>query len=185
MTVFVIIWSIWFISEILLNRLYRSKNNDKPNLDMGSLRIIWITIGLANSLGILSAVFIDLPISDYFLIPFIGLFIIAGGIILRFISVLSLGKFFTVDVTILKDHKIKKDGMYRLIRHPSYTGSLISFLGFGLSLSNLISLFIIIIPVFFAMIHRIKIEEKLLVDQFGIEYIDYMKKTYRLIPWIY
>jgi protein-S-isoprenylcysteine O-methyltransferase Ste14 len=185
MTIFAIIWSIWFISEILLNRLLHSKNDDKQNLDMGSLRIIWITIGIANSLGILSAIFIKLPISNYFLIPYLGLFLIACGIILRFISIHALGKFFTVDVTIRKDHKIKKDGIYRLIRHPSYTGSLVSFLGFGLSLNNLLSLVIIFIPVCFAMLHRIKIEEKFLIDQFGIEYTDYMKKTCRLIPWIY
>lgn len=185
MTVFAIIWSIWFISEILLNRLFRSKNDDTQNLDMGSLRIIWITIGFANSLGILSAIVIDLQISNFILIPYLGLFLIASGIILRFISIIALGKFFTVDVTIRKDHKIKKDGIYRLIRHPSYTGSLVSFLGFGLSLNNLLSLVIIFIPVFFAMLHRIKIEERFLVDQFGMEYTDYMKKTCRLIPWIY
>jgi protein-S-isoprenylcysteine O-methyltransferase Ste14 len=169
----------------MLNRLFRSNKDDKQNLDLGSLRIIWITIGIANSLGILSAVFIDLPISNYFLIPYLGLPIIACGIVLRFISIISLGKFFTVDVTIRKDHKIKNDGMYRLIRHPSYTGSLISFLGFGLSLNNWLSLVIIFLPVFFAMLHRIKIEEKFLIDQFGMEYTDYRKKTYGLIPWIY
>ena len=176
MMLFIVIWSIWLISEILLNRLFRSKKDDRQNLDLGSLRIIWITIGIANSFGILSAIFIELPISNYFLIPYLGLLIIACGIILRFISVISLGKFFTVDVTIRKDHKIKKDGMYRLIRHPSYTGSLVSFFGFGLSLNNWISLVIIFLPVFFAMLHRIKIEEKSLIDQFGMEYTDYRKK---------
>ena len=93
--------------------------------------------------------------------------------------------FFTVDVTIRDDHKIKKDGLYRLIRHPSYSGSILSFIGFGISLNNWISLFIISLPVIFAMIHRIKVEEKLLVARFGKEYVDYMRKTFRLIPWIY
>lgn len=183
--IFIITWSVWFSSEIILNRLFRSNKDDKQNLDLGSLRIIWITIGIANTFGILSAVLIDLPICKYFLIPYLGLLTIVCGMILRFISIISLGKFFTVDVAIRKDHKIKKDGMYRLIRHPSYTGSLISFLGFGLSLNNLFSLVIIFLPVFFAMLHRIKIEEKLLIDQFGMEYADYRKKTYILIPWIY
>jgi protein-S-isoprenylcysteine O-methyltransferase Ste14 len=185
MLVFIVIWSIWFISEILLNRFCRSKDNDKQSADMGSLRIIWITIGIANSLGILTAVFIELPISGYVLVQYIGLVIIVCGIIFRFISILSLGKFFTVDVTIRKEHKIKKDGMYRLIRHPSYTGSLVSFLGFGISLNNLLSLVLIFVPVFFAMLHRIAIEEKFLIDQFGTEYTDYMKKTHRLIPWLF
>jgi protein-S-isoprenylcysteine O-methyltransferase Ste14 len=185
MRIFIITWSIWFISEILLNRLFRSGKNDNKNLDKGTMRIIWITIGTANSIGILSAIFIRFQISSNLLIPYLGLFLIASGMIFRFVSILSLGKFFTVDVTIRDDHKIKKDGLYRLIRHPSYTGSILSFIGFGISLNNWISLFIISLPVIFAMLHRIKVEEKLLVARFGKEYIDYMKKTFRLIPWIY
>lgn len=184
-SVFILIWSIWFISEVLLNRICRSKDTGKQKPDRGSLRIIWITIGLANTLGILSAIFIKMPISKYALLPYAGLFLIVCGIIFRFISIFSLGKFFTVDVTIRKGHKIKKDGMYRLIRHPSYTGSLISFFGFGISLNNLLSLLLIFIPVFIAILYRIVIEEKFLISRFGSEYTDYMKKTYRLIPWIF
>jgi len=185
MTVFTIIWSIWFLSEILLNRLFHSGKEDKKNLDKGTIRIIWITIGIANSLGILSSILKIFPISSYLLIPYFGLFLIVSGMIFRFISILSLGRFFTVDVTIRNNHKIKKDGVYRLIRHPSYTGSILSFIGFSFSLNNWISLLIISLPVIFAMLHRIKIEEKLLIDQFGIEYTDYMKKTFRLVPWLY
>jgi len=185
MTVFTIIWSIWFLSEILLNRLFHSGKEDKKNLDKGTIRIIWITIGIANSLGILSSILKIFPISSYLLIQYFGLFLIVSGMIFRFISILSLGRFFTVDVTIRNNHKIKKDGVYRLIRHPSYTGSILSFIGFSFSLNNWISLLIISLPVIFAMLHRIKIEEKLLIDQFGIEYTDYMKKTFRLVPWLY
>lgn len=185
MPIFILIWSAWFLSEILLNRIFRSRNTDKKNLDKGTIRIIWITIGIANSLGIVSAMFLKFPISSYILIPCVGLFLIVTGMIIRFVAIISLGRFFTVDVTIRDNHKIKKDGIYKLIRHPSYTGSLLSFIGFGISLNNWISLFIISLLVIAAMLNRIKIEEKLLLDQFGIEYMDYIKKTYRLIPWIY
>ncbi len=185
MIIFIIIWSLWFISEVILNRLFRSGSNDKKNQDRGSLRIIWVTIGIVNSLGIMSAILLKFPISSNLLIPYLGLFIITSGMILRFISVVSLGRFFTVDVTIRNNHKIKKDGVYRLVRHPSYTGSLISFIGLGISLNNWISLIIISLPIVFVMIHRIKIEERILTGQFGAEYIDYMKKSYRLIPWVY
>lgn len=185
MTIFIIIWSIWFLSEIMLNRLFHSGSRDKKNLDKGTIRIIWITIGIANSLGIIAAMFIRLSISNNLLIPYLGLSLIITGMIVRFISILTLGRFFTVDITIRDNHKIKKDGVYKLIRHPSYTGSLLSFIGFGISLNNWISLLIISVPVTFAMLNRIKIEESLLIDQFGAEYQNYMKKTYRLIPWIY
>lgn len=185
MTIFIIIWSVWFLSEILINRLFRSNIHDKRNMDKGTIGIIWITIGVANSLGIISVYFVRSPISHFLLIPYLGLLMIIIGMIIRFISILTLGKLFTVDVTIRNNHKIKKDGLYRLIRHPSYTGSILSFIGFGFSLNNWISLLIISIPVTIVMLYRIKIEENLLIEQFGAEYQEYIKKTYRLIPWIY
>jgi protein-S-isoprenylcysteine O-methyltransferase Ste14 len=185
MIVFIIIWSVWFISEIMVNRLLRSGKNDKKNQDKGSIRFIWIMIGLGNSLGIITCIFLKFPISNHLIVPFFGLFLILAGMALRFISIWSLGRLFTVDVTIRNDHKIKKEGVYRLIRHPSYLGSLLSFVGFGLSLNNWISLLIITVLVSFAMLSRIKIEERLLTQQFGSDYSDYMKKTFRLIPWIY
>jgi protein-S-isoprenylcysteine O-methyltransferase Ste14 len=185
MTVFIIVWAFWFASEILLNRLFRSGKSDQKNLDKGTIRIIWITIGIANSLGILAAIFVRLPLSINTIISYSGILIIIAGMILRFVSIMTLGRFFTVDVTIRTDHKIKKDGVYRLIRHPSYTGSLISFFGFGISLNNWISLFIITVPVIIAMLNRIKIEEKLLIEQFGEDYQEYMRESFRLIPWIY
>jgi protein-S-isoprenylcysteine O-methyltransferase Ste14 len=185
MLIFIIVWSLWLISEILLNRLLHSGKQDKKDLDQGSIRIIWITIAVANSTGILFMLYSHIPISNLLIIPYAGLILIIVGMILRFFSVWSLGRLFTVDVTIRDHHRIKKDGIYRIIRHPSYSGSLLSFIGFGISLNNWISLIIISTLVTAAMLYRIKIEERMLMDQFGFEYLDYTKKTYRLIPWIY
>jgi protein-S-isoprenylcysteine O-methyltransferase Ste14 len=64
-------------------------------------------------------------------------------------------------------------------------GSLLSFLGFGVSLNNWASLGIIFVLVTIAILLRIRTEEKVLLEQFGTGYADYMKKTRRLIPWIY
>jgi protein-S-isoprenylcysteine O-methyltransferase Ste14 len=177
MFIFIIIWSAWFLSEIILNKIFRSGRDDRKGADKGSIRIIWITIGLANLSGIL--------FSKTIFVPYIGLLLIITGMIIRFIAIYSLGRFFTVDLTIKDNHKIKKDGLYRLLRHPSYSGSLLSFLGYGLSLNDWISLIVIFIPVTIAFLYRIRIEEKLLTDQFGNDYIDYMKKTNCLIPFIY
>jgi len=185
MILFIIIWSLWFISEILLNRLFLSGNTDKSNQDKGSLRFIWIAIALAIPLGVVCSIFIKFPIGNIPLIPYLGLLIILAGMVFRFMAILTLGKMFTVDVTIRDNHRIKKDGLYGIIRHPSYSGSILSFIGFGISLNNWISLIIITILIISAMLYRIKIEEKLLIDHFGSDYLEYAKKTYRLIPWIY
>jgi protein-S-isoprenylcysteine O-methyltransferase Ste14 len=185
MYLFYIVWSLWFLSEILLNLLFRSGASDSKDKDKGSIRVLWRSIGIANTIGIASVFFLHLPIGRGPLVPYIGLSVILIGMAFRLFAIWSLGKFFTVDVTIRKDHKIKNDGVYRYMRHPTYSGMLLTFLGFGLSLNNWASLFIIIIPVTWATLYRINIEEKALLEQFGKAYEEYIKKTRRLIPWIY
>lgn len=183
--VFIIVWSIWFISEILLNSLLRSGSGDKKGQDKGTKRFIWVTIAIANSLAVFIAIIFKFPVSSSVIVSYIGLVVIVLGMVLRFMAIWTLGRYFTVDVTIRENHKLKKDGLYSILRHPSYSGSVLSFIGFGLSLNNWLSLFIVSVLVTMAMLRRIKVEEKLLTDQFGAEYLDFMKNTYRLIPWIY
>jgi protein-S-isoprenylcysteine O-methyltransferase Ste14 len=183
--IFILTWIIWCASEIFVNVLIRSGSTDKEGQDKGSLKYIWIIIALAITSGVLIANYVDFPISNNQLIPYIGLAMVVVGMILRFISIWTLGRLFTVDVTIRDDHKIKKDGAYKILRHPSYASSLLSFIGFGVSLNNWLSVISVTILVIFALSYRIKVEEKTLVEHFGSDYSDYMKKTYRLIPWIY
>jgi protein-S-isoprenylcysteine O-methyltransferase Ste14 len=185
MNLSVIIWSVWFLSEILLSRFRRSGSRQRENQDKKTFRIIWASIFLSITAGVLSTIFVNLPISSNKIYPLAGLLIILLGMLFRFISILTLGRLFTVDISIRQGHKIIKGGVYKFIRHPSYAGSIVSFIGFGLSLNNWISIFVVSMPVTAALLYRIKIEEKLLTDQFGVEYTEYMKSTYRLFPWIY
>jgi protein-S-isoprenylcysteine O-methyltransferase Ste14 len=185
MTIFIIIWGAWLIAEIALNRTLRSKNKNCKDYDKGSTSTIWRVIGIANILAIASACFIHLTISSYILVPGIGLFFIFFGMLGRVISIRMLGKMFTVDVNIADDHRIVKSGVYKYIRHPAYLGAIISFVGFGLSLNNWLSLLIVSILVPLVMVHRIKIEEEALIERFGDEYSQYMKNTYRLFPLVY
>lgn len=183
--IFTITYFAWFISEILLNRLLRLKKTDKQSVDKGSLSLIWITI----ILGIFISIFISshyyFPLSPSSFVQFAGLLLIGIGVALRLSVIISLGKFFTVEVTIRKNHKLKKDGFYKYLRHPSYFSSLLSFVGFGISLNNWISLSFITIAILAVFIYRIKVEEKVLIRQFGAEYIEYKKTTMGFIPFIY
>lgn len=172
-------------SEIALNRLLRSKGNKEKDYDKGSTSTIWRIIGIANTLSILSAYFIKLPISNQLTIPYIGLFMLGFGMLGRVYSIQMLGKMFTVNVNISSNHNLVKAGIFKYIRHPAYMGAIISFVGFGLSLNNWISFIIVSIAVPAVMIHRINIEEKALLEKFGAEYEMYQKTTFRLMPFIY
>ena len=173
------------MSEIFLNRLLRSKNTNSKELDKNSLNLIWVAIIASMTLGIISASYWTAPMVNTNVLLYFGSALIVVGMIIRFIAIRTLGKFFTVNLALHGDHTLIKAGLYKYIRHPSYSGSLLSFLGFGLSLNNWLSLMIIIVPILITFINRINIEEKLLENQFGTEYSDYKKKTERLIPFLY
>ena len=183
--IFEILWICWLLSEILLNRLVRSKNPDSKVVDKNSLNLIWIAIVVSMTLGIFCANYWFVRIIPASIALYLGSGIIIAGMIIRFTAVWSLGKFFTVNLGIQDNHRLVRTGLYKYIRHPSYSGSLLSFAGFCLSLDNWLSLFIILIPVIATFINRINIEETLLLGQFGPEYEEYKRKTKRLIPLIY
>ena len=107
------------------------------------------------------------------------------GFATRWTAIFALGKFFTVDVEISDQHKLKTEGIYKMVRHPSYLGLILIVAALGLCTQNLVSLAVIIIPIFVAMNYRITVEEKALTDAFGTQYIAYSEKTAKIIPWIY
>ena len=184
-SIFATTYIVWFLSEIIYSLALQSKNNNKKSADKGSLLLIWMIIILGIFLSIIIAANFHASISSHLWLSQAGLFLVWVGVLLRLLVVISLGKFFTVNVTIKEDHKLKKDGFYKFLRHPSYFMSLLSFIGFGISLNNWISLTFITIAILFAYGYRISVEERALIDQFGREYLEYKKTTKGLIPFIY
>ena len=183
--IFPITYTIWLISEIALNRLLRSKSTDKQNTDKNSLSIIWFTVVISNAIAYYLTMTTYHPIDNNLIIGYAGLALIFTGIVLRLIVVRSLGRFFTVDVTIRDGHQLKTDGFYQYLRHPSYFASLLSFLGFGISLNNWVSLILVTVAITVVFIIRINVEEKVLIEQFGDEYVEYKMRVKGLIPFVW
>ena len=182
---FITIYVIWLVTEILLNRLLHSKSTDRQHADKNSLPLIWATIIATIAIAVFISMKFYLPVFFNSAFEYAGLALIVIGILLRLIAVVSLGRFFTVDVTIRQGHKLKKDGVYKYVRHPSYSASLLSFIGFGISLNSWLSLLITTVAILTVFIFRMKIEEKILIEQFGAEYLEYKKTTSGIIPFIY
>ena len=184
-TAFTTVSMIWFASELLLAFLWRSKSTDIRR-DESSQKIIWVVILISVSLG----VFFKMQQfghygSDSKLSHIIGSALILGGLVLRWVAVFSLKQQFTVDVAITDHHRLVREGIYRYLRHPAYSGILLSFLGLGLSFSSYASLIVIIVPITTAFLYRIGIEERVLVETFGDEYHAYCSTTKRLVPFVY
>ena len=115
----------------------------------------------------------------------IGLILVIGGIWIRWTAVRTLGRLFTGFVAIKSDHRLVTSGIYRIVRHPSYTGLLVAHTGLGLSLASWVSLSMSTIPFVVATFYRMPVEESALRNAFGREYDDYARSTRRLVPWLY
>jgi protein-S-isoprenylcysteine O-methyltransferase Ste14 len=87
-------------------------------------------------------------------------------------TIITLGRFFTVDVTIEKDHELVESGPFRMVRHPSYTRVLLAFVGFALSLGDWGALLVILLPIGVAFIHRMNVEENALSGALGPQYTE-------------
>ena len=185
MNIYQIIYLIWLFSEIYLNRFVRSGKSDRKYKDKNTENYLWVSIVISIIIGVFVSVNFARIILPGELLSVIGVIIIVTGMIIRFIAIKQLGRFFTVNVTIRNEHQLVQSRFYKYLRHPSYTGSLLSFLGFGISLNNWLSLPIVFLPVLFAFIYRMKIEERVMIEQFGKQYEEYVSKTKRIIPFVY
>lgn len=174
----------WFLSEIYYKQKFKSEINDQKK-DKSTLNILWVVIIPSVFLAVMVSKLTSFHIRNQYWLLYLGEILIVMGVLFRWMIIKSLGKFFTVDVSIKEDHQIKKEGLYRFVRHPSYSFALLTFLGLGLFLNNWFSLFIAFVPTFSAFLYRIKVEEQALIQQFGNEYLEYKRKTKKLIPFVY
>ncbi len=177
---------LWFLAENILSHKTRIKRGQSKTLDGYSLQVVLIMSYISS----FSAVYFGIkrigiiPIDPY-LAAVMGIFFILFGIIVRWTAIFTLRKYFSVHVRIREDHKVIKNGLYHYIRHPSYTGGLISYFGIGLYFCSWLSVLVMIVPLFLAYLYRMRQEEKALTQALGNDYIEYAKSTKRLIPGIY
>jgi protein-S-isoprenylcysteine O-methyltransferase Ste14 len=184
---FSIVFYGWICSEIILSiilprfRQYRS-GAKLERKDRSS--------GITVMIGVTASVFVAFAFSQVkiALLPdwtfYVGIALMIGGIILRQWSVAILGNYFSMLVSVQKEQSIVKRGPYRFVRHPSYTGALLTIIGIGLAVQSWGAMLVLVLIFGIVYGYRIHVEENALVTHFGEEYISYMKETKMLIPFI-
>jgi protein-S-isoprenylcysteine O-methyltransferase Ste14 len=176
----------YLISELLLTVTRRSRSRTGTRQDRSTLGVLWLVIMASVAAGIFIAMYWPAAaLPDGRIFACVGVVLFVAGLLLRWWAIIVLGRFFTVDVTIEKDHELVERGPFRALRHPSYAGVLPAFVGFALSLQNWGALLAILLPIFAAFIHRMNVEEKALSRALGSSYADYMRRTKRLVPFVY
>jgi protein-S-isoprenylcysteine O-methyltransferase Ste14 len=114
-----------------------------------------------------------------------GVVLMAAGVVLRQWSIALLGPFFTTDVRLHEGQTVVERGPYRWLRHPSYTGMLVTFLGIGLALGNWASMLALVLVPTIGLIVRIRFEERVLLAGLGEPYRRFAESRKRLIPGLW
>ena len=178
--------SVFTVSELSLLIFRRSKKASvKTQNDRKSLISQWIIFVISMTIGWTISFFKTGIPGDPLLFKTAGIAILLIGFVIRWTGIFQLGKMFTVDVSISSGHNLKTDGLYKIVRHPTYFGLILIISGLSLLLNNVLSIFIILIPSFCVIYYRIAVEEKALIQEFGDEYLLYKKKVKMIIPFLY
>jgi protein-S-isoprenylcysteine O-methyltransferase Ste14 len=173
-----------FVAEKFMLRGRRVKT--ASNLDRGSLALFDVTGVLSVPAGIV------LGFTDYgrvgageAYVAAFGVAFLVAGTALRWAAIRALWSYFTVNVSILEGQRVVRRGLYRVVRHPSYTGLLLRYLGLGFSFANWLSAALVFLPLLCATLYRMRVEEAVLREHFGEEYAAYARETKRLVPGVF
>jgi protein-S-isoprenylcysteine O-methyltransferase Ste14 len=176
---------VWIASELfgaLLVPRLRWRGATRVERDRGSgpliIFTVFVSIILAFSFGY--AGIGQLPDWAFYL----GIFLMFLGILVRQWAIAVLGRFFSLTVRVAEDHRVVEKGPYRLVRHPSYTGVLITFIGLGLAVQSWGALLVLLGVFSLSFGYRMRVEEKTLLSELGENYANYMKRTKRIIPYL-
>ncbi|MGD0638625.1 MAG: isoprenylcysteine carboxylmethyltransferase family protein [Nitrososphaerales archaeon] len=146
-------------------------------------------VGFAFGAGILLPPILDeLSIGTYSIDVLVGLVALAAmllGLSLRVWAALTLGAYYTRTLVTSTGQRVVDDGPYGAVRHPGYLGATVMWSGFGVLSGN--EILALVLPVTFlaVYIYRIGFEERMLVNELGAPYVEYQKRSKRLIPGIY
>jgi protein-S-isoprenylcysteine O-methyltransferase Ste14 len=188
--VFPYAWFFWaiflfaFLPEFSL--IARSKPAPGETADRGSMNLIilsgWIGMFIAFAVAWISTFLLVRGQKIWFCL---GLIFLLLGSFLRRHCFKMLGRHFTGNVKVTSDQPVIQVGAYRWIRHPSYTGGMLMFLGTGLGLTNWLSIVVLMIASGLSYAYRVRVEEGALQAALGQPYRDYMQRTKRFIPFVF
>ncbi len=171
------IYVLWIIIELKVAR--QESSMETTSLDRGTYEFY--------VLGRILTVFSALLLPTYWEVPSYwlpaGIVLLLAGISIRLFAIRALGQFYSHRVRLSGNQQIVKHGPYRVVRHPSYTGMLLAHAGFVIFFFNWITLAVYLVVFVPAVVHRILVEEKVLLTM--EEYASYSKNKKRVIPFIW
>ncbi len=184
------VWIFWavflfaFVPEFML--MARSRPAQGEKTDQGSMQLIMLVGWIAFPAAFTVASWARFVLLDGQKFWFgVGMAMLLGGSLLRRYCWRVLGKYFTGNVRVQADQRVIQEGIYKWVRHPSYTGGMLMYLGVGLGLTNWLSALILVAMGAATYAYRVRVEERALGTSLGSAYLDYMQRTTRFIPFVF
>jgi protein-S-isoprenylcysteine O-methyltransferase Ste14 len=170
-----------FASMEVLRRGRAAKNVRPAATDRGTSLLIMTAYMLA-VLAISSRPLPGVGLSPT--IAWVGVVVGIVGFGLRFWAMRVLGRFYTRTLVTTPDQRVVRDGPYRFVRHPGYLGSILIWEGAAASSRNLLSLVAVGVLLAIAYSYRIVTEERMLIEALGEPYLEYSRRSSRLVPFV-
>ena len=181
-------WAVFLfgmaVSSLIEDRGARqSKKSQKATGDKNTSLVLNMAIFVSFVSAMLFGYARIAPLESWLFYP--GLATYLFGIAYASWAAIVLGRFYAPTVQVQFDHRVVDRGPYRFIRHPRYAGGLLALLGLGLALQSWAAVLTLLIVNGLGYVYRIRVEEKFLIAELGDDYIEYSKRTKRIIPFIF
>jgi protein-S-isoprenylcysteine O-methyltransferase Ste14 len=179
------LFAVFAVGEYAL-RIHGGVRRGGRRVEGWSLAVILVTVGGGLVVGLRLADWNRTEIgSAQWPLFVLGLLMMAAGLVVRLWAILTLGRYFTVDVRVHDGQTVVDRGPYRWVRHPAYTGLLVFVVGLGVALTNWASLLVLALLPAVGLLVRIRSEERALLAGLGDDYRRFAATRRRLFPGIW
>jgi protein-S-isoprenylcysteine O-methyltransferase Ste14 len=171
-------WSFWLILALKTRSPVKTRRSALFPLLPLLVVVLWILFT-----NVFPGLLFIRIVPDNILIGLAGIALTLAGLGFAIWARLHLGTNWSGQPVIRVDHSLVRTGPYSIVRHPIYTGLLVAFAGTALVIGAfwaLLALFILLIVLWM----KIRLEEKVLAEEFGESYIQYKKEVKALVPFI-
>lgn len=181
-----LIWGVFFACWMVSALFSKAKMERK---EPTAYRLLYLAfLGLAIVL-IVSDPTVFGPLLRHFLpdgttTHIIGLVILVFGLGFAVWARIHLGRYWSARIALAQDHQLIQTGPYRLVRNPIYFGALVAVIGTAVVIGEIRAIIAFLLALA-AFLLKIRQEEKLLRERFGLEYIEYQRKVKSLIPFVF
>ncbi len=142
-------------------------------------------------LGIVPCIYVAthvLRFADYSFVPvasYLGVAVDSAALWLFYRTHRDLGHNWSVSLDLRERHTLVTSGVYATVRHPMYAGFWLMAVAQALLLPNWIAGPAGLVGFGILFFGRVRREEEMMIAAFGDEYRSYMRRTARVVPWLY